>query len=447
MKQYLRSLQRDRKAFEAVRTLDICSDISSRRDMVPCLVMAPVMSWFILWVIREAAAAGKKRLYFLARDGYSMYRLAKIVCKRAGINLECRYLYCSRYAWRGAEYHLLKEDSLKYICLGGIDVTARKLMARAGLSPEEIEEAAGQLGLTERLDEPLSYRKLREMEQLFRGCPSFLNSLEAHAVQKYPFVCGYLEQEGLLEEVPYALVDSGWTGSMQKSLQNLLHSMGCEKNLEGYYFGLYEYPAGMPRKDYHCWYFSPESHIRRKVHFSNSLFECIFSSPEGMTTGYLPCDEGYIPIFEREENPNVDYIQYTTVILEKYITMFLKLFPEAVDAPDGRERSVAEALLSEFMGNPAKWEADVFGRYVFCDDVIGERRQTVAAKLSLREIRKNRFFHRAVSLTRKKGIPVRESAWLEGSIALCENAGAAELWHCVIYKYGLYIRKRIKLGK
>ena len=38
---------------------------------------------------------------------------------------------------------------------------------------------------------------------------------------------GYLRQEGLLEEnIPDGIVDSGWTGSIQKALMEALHTMG-----------------------------------------------------------------------------------------------------------------------------------------------------------------------------------------------------------------------------
>lgn len=426
-----------------MKALKTYSDISISQDMVPCCVMAPVMSWFVLWVIREAVASGKKRLYFLARDGYSMYRVAKIICEKTGIDLECRYLYCSRYAWRGAEYHLLREDSLRFIGLGGIHVTVRKLMARAGLTQEETEETALLLDMTDRLDEALSYGQIQEMKRLLGACPAFMQAMEQHAAQNYPLVCAYLKQEGLLDETPYALVDSGWTGSMQKSLQNLLRSMGCEKAVEGYYFGLYEYPSDMPREAYHCWYFSPDKYIRRKVHFSNSLFECIFSSAEGMTTGYACRDGCYMPLFEKNENPNAAQIQYTTKILEEYTLMLLKLFPDSAALPSRGERRTAQALLSAFMGRPTMREAERFGAYVFCDDVVGEGRQTVAANLTYEEIRQNRFWRKAFSRLRKSGAPVEESAWQEGSVVRCKEAGDLELWHCVWYKYGLYIRKRI----
>ena len=110
--------------------------------------------------------------------------------------------------------------------------------------------------------------------------------MEVNSRKKLPSLLGYLEQEGLLDETPMALADSGWTGSMQKEINQALKILGKSGQLSGYYWGLYELPEGIKRENYHCYYFSPEKGLRKKVHFSNSLFESIFSAPHGMTTGY-----------------------------------------------------------------------------------------------------------------------------------------------------------------
>ena len=55
-------------------------------------VLAPVLNGFVLWVLQEAMKNKVKRLYFLARDGYFMYRCACIYCQKLQLPVECRYL-------------------------------------------------------------------------------------------------------------------------------------------------------------------------------------------------------------------------------------------------------------------------------------------------------------------------------------------------------------------
>ena len=40
-------------------------------------ILAPALNDFVLWILRKAQRNGIRRLYFLARDGYLMYRCAR----------------------------------------------------------------------------------------------------------------------------------------------------------------------------------------------------------------------------------------------------------------------------------------------------------------------------------------------------------------------------------
>ena len=103
------------------------------------------------------SAKRKKRLYFLARDGYQMYLAAQQLCKQYDLDIECRYLKVSRYAVRVPEYHLLGERCLERICVGGIDVTFEKIMQRAALTDKEAEEIAALAGYTENYRKVINY--------------------------------------------------------------------------------------------------------------------------------------------------------------------------------------------------------------------------------------------------------------------------------------------------
>lgn len=438
-------MKQDKRLSEVSESLyeEIDSEVRCQ-DVITLFVMAPVMYCYVKWVLREALKAGHRTLYFLARDGYSMYRVAKVICTLEKLPITCRYLYCSRYSLRSAQYALLGQDSLDYICLGGIDVTFERLMCRAGLNREEAVMIAGQLGYAEQMQVPLSYAKVKAMKSGLLACPDFMDLLMKHAKENYPLVCGYLAQEGLLQSEPYAVVDSGWTGSMQKSIRQLLSGMGYEKRIEGYYFGMYEYPEMTDRADYHCYYFEPKKKIRRKVYFSNCLFECIFSSPEGMTLGYRQEKDRYIPVLEKPENPNKTAIEHSTQKLCAFAERMIAVFQEDVRIPEDGRKTITEQLLKCFMGHPLREEAEVYGSYIFCDDVRGEEQQTVAAKMSYQELKENRPVRKGINMLLQNGKPVKESAWPEGSTVLIEEAGNNDLRRCALYKYALYLRKLTK---
>lgn len=413
-----------------------------------CYVLAPVMLQYVLWVLASAMRDGKRRLYFLSRDGYMMYRVAEYFCGKWELPLECRYLYCSRYALRSGEYFLLGEECLDYVCLGGMHVTLRRMLQRGGLDGGEILKAADAMGLARRLDRPLDYGQVKEMKPLLKENAYFMDCMGKHAKKAYSRVTGYLRQEGLTQAVPSAIVDSGWTGSVQRSLQRLLGSMGSDVRVEGYYFGLYEYVEGVDRERYHTWYFAPENGNMRKAFFSNNLFECVFSSPEGMAKGYRKDGERYVPVFAMGENPNRNHVEKGTGVLLQFAKHY------AGDAkPYGRRQSrggrkscsgrcVAGKLLSSFMGMPSVEEAAVFGGYLFDDDVTGEETGALARALTEKELREGNILWRLGLYAAGRGRPPLRSAWQEAGVVLA-GAGTRLLWQTALYKFLLYTAKSL----
>lgn len=322
--------------------------------------------------------SGKKRLYFLARDGYLMYHAAKDYCSYYSIPIECRYLYCSRYALRQGEYKLLGEESIDYLCLGGMDVTFDRIMERGGLDQNETEIIYESLEVKVDRSRKLTYHQIKQLKPHLKENPLFLKKVIEKSEKVYPSVIGYLSRQGMMDTVPFAIVDSGWTGSIQKSLQNLLDSQGFTGKLEGYYFGMYELVKGCDSKRYHTWYFAPKTGLRRKTYFCNNLFECIFSSPEGMTIGYTEREGQYVPVLESFESNNKNFIEESEKLIRRFITGWMK---ETV-SEEGHAQNVSillseknrkniSKLLSSFMGKPSYGEAQAFGCYLFHDDVIG----------------------------------------------------------------------------
>lgn len=409
-------------------------------------VFAPVLIEYVIWVLKSAAGDGMKRLYFLSRDGYQMYLAAQYIVKGMGIDIDLRYLNVSRYALRVPEYHLIQEGCLDRICLGGIDVTFEKVMKRGGLDDREAEEIAGLSGYADRLKQVLSYKQVTGLKEELCKQDRFLEYVYRHSREAYHSAIGYLTQQGLFEAVPYAIVDSGWTGTLQQTLNNLIASKGDRRQLTGYYFGLYGTPKGSA-DTYKAYFFMPRDGMRRKVHFSNCLFEAVYTSTEGMTLSYSKNDEGYAPVYDSLKNPNAAHIQKNINILKSYLDTYAddicaekRWFDKQEDKQGLR---VVSRLLREIMGKPSKEEVLAYGDSLFSDDVLEGQLQKVAAELSDGDIHNQRFLNKALlMLGLKKGV-IHESAWLEGSIVRNGRSVMSNLWHARLYKYFVYIKKLI----
>lgn len=407
-------------------------------------ILAPAVYCFTGWVLRKAQSQGIRRLYFLARDGYQFYQCAVRLCREWQLHLECRYLECSRYSLRIPMFVKLGEQALDYICLGGMDVTFRKVMQRAGIGGKEAVQIGEISGFLERMDEPMSYQQVQSLKAVLRDCKPFMERMQEISKQAYPLAEAYLRQEGLFEDTTYAVVDSGWTGSMQKVLQQLLAAGGCTKELQGFYWGLYELPEEMNPKCYDAYYFKVKGDYRRKVYFSNCLFEAIFSAPHGMTVAYEKRGDRMESRYDVEVGSNSERIERQTQVLLSGADKAAKELKNWSEKEYVQAAEIIYKLFRSFMGHPSKEEAQWYGSYRFSDDVLEEQQQTVAADLSRKELRDNHVLHKFLKMYGFKKGAVRESAWYEASAVLGEGSSRWHQKQYQWYKYLIYIRKNIK---
>ena len=413
-------------------------------------IFAPVLLDFVEWVLEEAQKQGIKRLYFLARDGYQMYLAAQQLCETRGLAVECRYLYGSRYAWRMPQFALIGEACLEKLCLGGIDVTFEKVMRRGGLTAEEAATVAKELGFEKDYRRILSYSEVQQLKKPLAESKYFLSYVYEHSENAYETTIRYLRQEGLFENIPYALVDSGWSGSMQQTLAELLQHTGNRKQIVGFYFGLYELPSGVNRENYHTFYFGPDYGMKQKVYFSNCLFEAVFSAPHGMTVGYEAYDDGaetpkYRPVFYNKHNLNQSRMEQEEVWLKESLENYTDADRTCCSKKERAEHTYS--LLKRFMGSPTAEEAGCYGNLLFSDDVTEEQVQCVAAELRKEDIRNQYVWNRiAIMLGLKKQV-LKDSAWIEGSVVMAKGCYLWQMANVRCYKYLIYFRKWLKRGR
>ena len=405
-------------------------------------VFLPVLVHFTEWVLCEAEKQNISRLYFLARDGYQYYVLADAICKARKLPIECRYLEGSRFAWRLPEYHILEKDAIEKICIGGIHVTLEKILRRAGLEAQEIIEVAEELQLQDSLEKELSYADTVGLQPVLKESEKLLTFMKLHSREAYALTAEYFKQEGLFENVNYALVDSGWTGSLQQTLTNLLNRYDKKgrKGIKGFYFGLYELPKRAEERFYQAFYFKPWKNLRRKATFSNCLFEAIYTAPAGMTCGYYRREDGRIEaVKETTDNPNLSRINDNLQVLER----FAGIYADTVQKGHYDVKQV-QKLLTELMYRPDRSEAECLGSYLFSDDVWSSSLQKVAADLTEEEIANQQVINKFLIMTGRKQGLLKNSAWIEGSIAKCDCNIAKYRWHAYVYKWLIYVRKKLK---
>ena len=68
-------LKREPAIYSAVMEMPIHSDF----EMLAADVISPVLVMYTEWILQQAEIKKIKHLYFLARDGYLMYHIAKVI--------------------------------------------------------------------------------------------------------------------------------------------------------------------------------------------------------------------------------------------------------------------------------------------------------------------------------------------------------------------------------
>lgn len=445
LKEYINILEKYPTALHITDIYQKSYGFQSETEELYVAACAPTAVCFVKWVLQEAFQKGLKRLYFLARDGYPFYVTARHLCQTWKLDIDCRYLSVSRYAMRVPEYHLMGRDCLDRICIGGIDVTFEKIMKRAALTEEEAVHVAELVGCKERYQDILNYQEIQNIKQKLLSVDCLFEYINRHSKEAYENAIGYLTQEGLLEDVAYGIVDSGWVGTLQQSMQRLLRTRKATLNLNGFYFGLYELPGEAERGLYHAYFFEPYKGLRRKVHFSNCLFEAIFSATEGMTLYYKKVQaekQRYVPLLDSLQNRNWVQLAQNTEVLEKYVQVYTsveRMFTVSVR----KELKLVQELLGLFMAKPSMLEIQTYGNQIFSDDVLEHDMKSVAARLSDEDIKNQWLFRKLLIIFGIRKSVLRESAWLEASVVLNGVDTERYLKHVAFYKYFVYIKKML----
>lgn len=378
--------------------------------------VAPVLYAYVKWVVEEAQKKGIHTLYFLARDGYVLREIAELICREQELAIECRYLYCSRMSLRMPTYHLIGEEAFHLIFVDGYHVSLQSIFDRVCLPENMRGQVMQQAGIPGNVDvkKELSHPEIENYRDKLTASKCFTEHILNYSKESYPPALEYFRQEQLFDQEQLAIVDSGWTGSMQRSLRQLMQSAGWNKKITGFYFGMFASPKSEDG-EYRCFYFSSNTNKKNKVLFCNNLFECFLSAPHGMTVGYQKstAENKIVPVCK--EGPQYEQMQR----IQEQIAGILDGAKHLIFEKKQIRIHECQKIMRKLMGIPDAPTARIYGDFLFCDDttekdfralVQDERPETIKQQLISQKL-KNRFRHRKQPLL----------FWDYGAIALIAN--------------------------
>lgn len=388
--------------------------------------VGPTMCLYVEWVLAEAHKRGFKRLYFLARDGYLLFEIAKKAIKKRGMDIECRYLYCSRQALRIPSYHLIGEEAFDLLTLGGYYLTPKSVISRAMISDETVNEILCELGIS-RPDEPFCENEFVGFSNKLRKNEKYRKAVADISLAAYEKTIDYFKQEGLFDNNYVAIVDSGWTGSMQRSLRQLMQNEGYTGKFYGFYFGMYTEPKSAEDGEYLTFYFDSKKGFWKKLFFNNNLFECMLSAPHPMTIGYMERNGNIAPVYTKGHADSLLPLIETQI--EAALDYAEKYFTETCTGSSAQQAlKNCYKILKRAMVYPTKEEVELLSNFMFCDDVTEGYRKSIADRAMLDKLSSYSFFPRLWrKLTGKKNSGANEIFWVYGVIAYCPRLSRS--WH------------------
>lgn len=349
-------------------------------------VAGPVLSAFVTWVLLKAQRDGLQRIWFTARDGQVMLRMAYKIAPRLGINLEMGYLYASRQVVHLAALQRIDEIALKWMTGGAGVIDAAALLERVGLTVDEVSDALHRHGIPRH--GPIGWARVGALNTFFRD-EAVQPAVLAVAQRRRDDIKSYFASCGLIGAAPCAIVDIGWRGSVVRSIFDIVGPTSAVRH-RFLYFGLYGRPADVPEADMSAFLFdvstTPALGVGNDVPSLTGLMEIFCQADHEQVVHVERSGAGHLPRF-RVAPPGA-----TTQWDTGYFQDCLEAFAAAVQielAPDpGADlRPMCDQLLRSFAVMPTLNEALVLGSVQFVDDQSGSMSQPFAEPYRLSDLR------------------------------------------------------------
>lgn len=262
----------------------------------------PVLFGYVLWVLQEAEKKGIQTLFFVARDGYLLKKIADIIIDCRKLDIQTRYLYGSRYAWRVPAAAMSRSDFdiwVKEYCFFS---TYAELVEQLHLSQEEAESYFPKL-LQQKGRILTSEEKAFMKEVLLQDDKLFQKIFEVNRRQREE-ATAYLGQEIESATGKIAFVELNGTGNSQRCMRKLIDNFYSEPVVTFFYVITNMVDVQAPDNIFYKYL-----HERPLI---NGILEMLARAPHGQTRGYYQDAEGrWKPILDKVSGEYPDKASYT----------------------------------------------------------------------------------------------------------------------------------------
>ncbi len=276
-------------------------------------VGAPTLFSYVYWILEEAQNKNIERLYFIARDGYILQKIADIIIERRKLSIVTKYIYGSRKAWRMASLNEKNRD-------------IRELLAWSHWNHvDTVSQIADIFEITEQelyTFLPPKYQKCKKIDTLakteiqrFLEGDKFIKFLIEKHKEKREIVKDYLQENIDFQDNQFAFVELAGSGYTQMCLSYIIEDFYAEP-IQTFFF--------KTDKIWHnekclLYTFLP-SRLQQNI-----LIEVLCHAPHGQTSGYKKVEGKTIAVIEKYEEEQLqkhginEYIEGILFFTKEYL--------------------------------------------------------------------------------------------------------------------------------
>lgn len=333
-------------------------------------IVGPSFTLYVLWLLKEAKAKGIKRLFFVSRDGYVPYLIAKKISTQIAPEIVISYFYGSRQAWHIAGLFEFDRPTLNWLFSSLDGPSGSSFIKRTGIEWEELITIVPEIGdQIKNPHSPLSTKELDYLKSQILTNKKLQERILNEAKARRGLLLEYLGQEGFDPKEKNGIVEMGWVGRTKMSFEKVI---GTENStlLHWFYVGLLNIHQEVNLDRVHTFLYGGLLKFD-VIHELPVTAESFCLAPHGSVLGFEKKDGKVIPIFRTGNETKLD--EWGRPAYLKMVDEYCdNLLLTAIDHTPGFDlRSAAYHLLKTFTEQPGRDEAALWGAVPYDYDQAG----------------------------------------------------------------------------
>ena len=354
----------------------------SEQDVYYQLV-APVLVHFVEWVFQIAIEKKVKKIFFLSRDGQILYKIAKELTKSSNLDIECKYFYASRHALH-LPGHRNIEESISWLLDNTAFLSLEVLAERAEIPLSNFKKVAFKY-LNVSLQKNLSKIERKELLKIAYD-KDFLRLLNKSSSDKFNITKKYFLQEGLIDENnnKKIIVDVGWNGRIQRSINNILEKSHISPNtIYGCYFALAKNIV-LPNSNFCTGFiYDPFKGCTQGewINKYRAMIEFFLEADHPSVKGYSH-NKNHVTVRYMKDRKNYISVNLKHEIIIKYTLDYIRY------AHDKKKSDINTSInnLKRFLEKPTYQEAEFFSKYSISEQQVEKKYHYLVKKFSLLDL-------------------------------------------------------------